>query len=151
MGNGQYHRKPELKLKPCPKCKGAGLVPCDGKEAIRQASLDWANSYDLKLVKREGITGVAMAGIQPGGWGCLKIYYALEESRPPRLGTVSGSSSYRGDRINGKNILYRFLHWTDRGTKIKVIDIPELVLDRLAGDEVGEIFRILQEVKRGNG
>ena len=71
-------------FKTCPRCKGTGKVTSDGRDHIRQKYLAWAWSHHMKPVifhGKQDIPGIAVAGINPGGWAFLDIYVALTDDR----------------------------------------------------------------------
>lgn len=95
-------------FKTCPKCKGLGRVPCDGKEYYRQLHRDWAKSLDLKPVVyawlgKAAIPGLAVAQTLPGGWYGLKVYVAITDI--PRSGIYEiGCGGYGAYRLDGRGV-----------------------------------------------
>lgn len=74
-------------FKTCPKCKGTGQVTCDGRDHIRLKYLTWAWKYHMKPVVycakavKTSVPGIAVAGINPGGWAFLDIYVSRAGER----------------------------------------------------------------------
>lgn len=102
-------------FKTCPKCRGTGQVPCDGKDHFRQRYLYNAWRFHMKPVIYKGkqnVPGIAVAGINPGGWAYLDIYVSIA---PDRYGR-SGASNYFNEEIGD------YLHVRrrkKRGTKME--------------------------------
>jgi len=71
--NGKYHRRTVSGLKVCPKCKGKGEVPVPLGESQRIASQEWAQSFDGKVVRCDGVCGVARAERNLGGGSCAYL------------------------------------------------------------------------------
>lgn len=68
-------------LKPCPRCHGTGRVPKPGgrRDELVEESIAWAQSWHGKLAvvtPWEGveIPGLAIAFVDRGGWGAVKVY-----------------------------------------------------------------------------
>lgn len=95
-------------FKVCPKCKGSGVVPCDGKEYYRQLHREWAASFHLKPVVynwlgKVVIPGLAVAQLLPGGWYGLKVYVAV--TAIPRSGIYeAGYDGYGAYRLDGRRV-----------------------------------------------
>jgi len=108
-------------FKTCPRCHGAGQVPCDGNEHVRQEQRDWAYSFTMKPVAFKCwdgtvVPGVAIPELLPGGYHNLKIYVKMTD--PPNqygyiykdigdgkatpIHTVGDVALFSFDIINGK-------------------------------------------------
>lgn len=77
--------------KTCPRCGGTGRVTCDGRDHIRQKYLAWAYHFHMTPVvykaKNQPVPGVAVAGINPGGWAFLDIYVSKTDKKVHGLNT----------------------------------------------------------------
>lgn len=141
-------------FKVCPKCGGAGQVPCDGKEHYRQESRKWAGSFHLKPVVfnwlgKGAIPGVAVDQLLPGGWHGLKVYVATSDipwsgviaarsgsgyafrldgrGVPKAIIDIQGVDLHNFDVVNDKAFWYLFCHGTRR-EELQLLDYwPESV------------------------
>lgn len=102
-------------FKPCPRCSGTGIVPCDGKEHLRKEYREWAESYHLKPVsykcswlEQGPILGVAVSQVMPGGWHGLKVYIKITDI--PRTAKMeSDYGSYHAYKIDGRGVPQPFM------------------------------------------
>lgn len=136
--------KPESKrvvtFRPCPRCGGAGRVPCDGNEHIRAEQRLWAYSYAMKPVTFQIYDGTVVAGLavpelQPGGYHYLKVYvkvtdvptpygYACKidsEGRAEGIVKVGSKSLFSFDIIEGKAFWPVMCRYQDRD-KLTLLD-----------------------------
>lgn len=133
-------------FKTCPRCKGMGQVPCDGKEPVRKEQGEWAYSYNMKPVSFQCWDGTVVAGLAvpqllPGGYYHLKIY--IKVTKPPdSLGyaykiTTDGRAKplfnagevalFEWDEINGKAFWPVTCRYEDRD-KLQLLDYwPESI------------------------
>jgi len=149
--------------KTCPKCQGKGKVPSDGKEHIRQKYLAWAWRLHMKPVVYAGkqeVPGIAVAGINPGGWAFVDIYVSLTGGDGDwGVGTFNkkiGTYLYvRRRRKRGKKLEYENFYCIEvrgpEGDKVKLLDIWPQHLLSLTGSyelEGEESLRLLEEVAK---
>ena len=152
-------RDAPVTFKPCPKCKGTGQVTSDGKDHIRQKYLAWAWRFHMKPVVYAGkqeVPGIAVAGINPGGWAFLAIYVSLtnDHSYIGHFHEEAGAYIHvKRRRKRGQKREYQNFYVIDvRGTegdKVKMLDIWPSHLISLPGlyeleDEEG--LKLLEKV-----
>jgi len=151
-------------FKTCPKCHGTGRVTSDGKDHIRQKYLAWAWRLHMKPVVYAGkqeVPGIAVAGINPGGWAFLDIYVSLAtEVRGDwgigRFNEEVGTYLYvKRRRKRGKKLAFQNFYCIEvrgpEGDKVKLLDIWPQHLLSLPGSyelEGEESLRLLETVKR---
>ena len=123
----------------CPKCHGTGVINLPQRHAFRMASLEWARNLQGKVAQEKGrAPGVVMAGLQPGGWGCLQIIYKTY-FRPEFSNGV-------GIMINGKKYVYYLVHWSSRD-RVKEVSVTDAVIARMKGDDISNLIGILQSME----
>ena len=138
-----------VKFKTCPKCKGTGQVTCDGRDHIRLKYLAWAWRYHMKPVvystDKTAVPGIAVAGINPGGWAFLDIYVskAGERARAGEWSAEIGDYLYvRRRRKRGTKMEYENFYVLEcRGPemdKVKPLEIWPQALMLLTGYELDD-------------
>lgn len=121
-------------FKDCPKCHGTGRVTCDGRDKFRQKYLLWAMRLHMKPVVYSGgkqeIPGIAVAGINPGGWAFVDIYVSICDDRNyiARFNEEAGAYLHiRRRRKRGQKNEYQNFYVIDvrgpEGDKVKLLDI----------------------------
>lgn len=125
-------------FKACPKCGGAGEVPCTGREYYQQQSYDWAEFLHGKVVllpffvgRREDkdrwtqVLGLAVKSVSPGGWGAVKVYISIDRS--PNWGGFN-LQRYGHDEpydlVNGHKLYYIEKGWSSRKGVVQLENIP---------------------------
>lgn len=136
-------------FKPCPKCHGAGVTPCDGMELYRAEHKAWAESYHLMPVIYKGVPGLAVKNLLPGGWHQVKIYIAVREKSsgdfsvfdgfayrldsdgiPHSAFKVQGIDLYAFDIINGKALWFTVCQWLYRH-ELRLLDHWPIEIEEL--------------------
>ncbi len=145
--------------KDCPKCHGTGRVTCDGRDPFRQKYLLWAMRLHMKPVVYSGkqeIPGIAVAGINPGGWAFLDIYVSLTNDRNGMTHFNEEAGAFlhiRRRRKRGQKLAYQNFYIIDvrgpNGDKVKLLDVWPQHLMLLPGNyelEGEESLRLLEQV-----
>lgn len=154
-----------VSFKTCPRCQGAGKVPCDGLEYHRELHRQWAQSFHLKPVVynwlgKAALPGLAVAQVMPGGWWGLKVYvavtaiprsgiygvYGLDERGVPKsIMNIQGVDLNYFDIINDKAFWCLAGQWF-RKNEITLLDYWPEAIDEIRRIAEGGI-KLLEEAK----
>lgn len=124
-------------FKSCPKCGGAGRIPCTGMELYQEKNRQWALLHHLRPVVIKWLKfvapGIAVAKLRRGGWYCLRVYIGIS-NRPPFKGFIpwdvvaqyrvlDGEGAY--DKLNGEKVWYVECAWTAREEVTILGEVPK--------------------------